>query len=186
MIARWRSIPKQRKRTQFGSISYFGRSAVGFNQLDGCSFVLCLGIRTSNGLNLTALTWSSNAFSSSIRRTAHATNYSVNFVAVSNGIRKTLENKGTRPFSHYESVCTCIERRRVSRRKCSNCAELSESRSIHAAVGSSSNHDIHLTHLQQAAGIHEGCQRRCASGIHSEIRALQVQKIGNSTCNNIG
>ena len=186
MITRWRSIPKQRKRTQFGSVSNFGGSSVGFNQLDGRSFILCLGIRTSNGLNLTALTWSSNSFPSSIRRTAHATNNSVNFIAVSNCIRKTLEDKSTCTFAHYESVCTCIERRRMSRRKSTNCAELSEGRSIHAAVGSSSNHDIHLTHLQQAAGIHEGCQRRGASGIHSEIRALQVQKIGNSTCNNIG
>ena len=121
----------------------------------------------------------SDALAAAIAGPANAADHGIDLVTGPFGICQSLQHEQRRSLAHHESVGAGIERPGARGRECADLAELDERRCTHVAVDATCDGHIELAgHEAGDRRVERGHGRR-AGGVDDEVRAVQVEQVGD-------
>ena len=119
--------------------------------------------------------------SSPIAGSAEAEQHCVHPVTVTLGVSQPLQDEEGAPLPHHEPVGTGVEGTRSGRGQGTDLAELDEGRDPHVPVDATGHHRIGLTGREPVHGGSDRSQPGRTGGVRGEVRAPEIEEIGDAT-----
>ena len=173
--------------TCFTGVAGSGAGAVGLQQTDGVHLHTGVCVGAAQRAHLTFLAGSVDALGSAIGGRTGAADHSVDLVAVTLRIGKTLQNHDAHTVTDDHAVCLGIKGSDLTGFGASGgLGEGKVSNGRIVQVGAAHQHHIHVVVLQLVNGKFHSAQRSAAGSVHRAGGAAQVKAVGDTACHHIG
>ncbi len=120
-----------------------------------------------------------DALASAVAGAGHAAHHRIDPVAVTFGVGQALQHEDGRALAHHEPVGTVGVGASARRRECTDLGELHEGGSAHVAVHASGEGHVEVVLEQAVDGRSHGRHRRGTCGIGHEVRAVEIEQVGD-------
>ena len=165
---------------QLDRVAHLGGRAVRLDEVDAGGVDGGLGVSALQGQALTDRVGGGDALPLAVRAGADTADDGVDGVLVADGLVQALEDEHTRALAHDEAVGAVVEGRAVIGRECPDLAELHVGRDVHRAVGAAGDGEVDVPVLQRLDRDLQGGEGARAGGVGREVRAAQVEGVGDA------